>query len=151
MLIGSHLSIAGGMHNALLRAAGYGFRSVALFVRNQRQWRVPPLDGAAVRTFHAVREETGIGPVVAHGSYLVNLRYRKAGEEKEASGSAQSVITVPYAPEFRDLADNAEKVGNLNISPELLQTLLGSGEASGQGTGKGDERGSGKSQRGRKQ
>lgn len=26
---------------------------------------------------------------------------------------------------FRDLADNAEKVGNLNISPELLSTLLG--------------------------
>ncbi|QDU76754.1 SPFH domain / Band 7 family protein [Bremerella volcania] len=31
---------------------------------------------------------------------------------------------------FRDLADNAEKVGNLNISPELLATLLGnSGES----------------------
>jgi len=26
---------------------------------------------------------------------------------------------------FRDLADNAEKVGNLNISPDLLQALLG--------------------------
>jgi len=27
---------------------------------------------------------------------------------------------------FRDLADNAEKVGTLNISPELLQSLMGS-------------------------
>jgi hypothetical protein len=28
---------------------------------------------------------------------------------------------------FRDLADNAEKLGTLNISPDLLQTLLGGG------------------------
>jgi hypothetical protein len=49
---------------------------------------------------------------------------------------------------FRDLADNAEKVGNVNISPELLHALLGSSEASEQGTG---EAGSGKSQRGRRQ
>jgi len=27
---------------------------------------------------------------------------------------------------FRDLADNAEKIGNLNVSPELLSALLGS-------------------------
>jgi len=32
---------------------------------------------------------------------------------------------------FRDLADNAEKVGNLNISPELLATLLGDGKPDG--------------------
>lgn len=31
---------------------------------------------------------------------------------------------------FRDLADNAEKVGNLNISPDLLSTLLGEQEQS---------------------
>lgn len=28
---------------------------------------------------------------------------------------------------FRDLADNAGKVGNLNISPDLLNALLGAG------------------------
>ncbi len=88
MLIGSHLSIAGGMHHALLQAAGYGFRSVALFVRNQRQWRAPPLDGAAVRTFHAVREETGIGPVVAHGSYLVNLAGEPATRKQSIAATA---------------------------------------------------------------
>ena len=32
---------------------------------------------------------------------------------------------------FRDLADNAEKVGTLNISPELLQSLLGATENAG--------------------
>jgi uncharacterized membrane protein len=38
------------------------------------------------------------------GNYLVSLRYRKADG---GTGMVQSVVTVPYAPEFRDLADNA--------------------------------------------
>jgi uncharacterized membrane protein len=40
------------------------------------------------------------------GSYLVNLKYQKAGGDG-ASNMVQAVVTVPYAPEFRDLADNA--------------------------------------------
>ena len=40
------------------------------------------------------------------GSYLASLRYKKAGEG-EGGGMVQSVVTVPYAPEFRDLSDNA--------------------------------------------
>ena len=46
------------------------------------------------------------------GSYLVNLRYQRAdAKPKEgetiAPSMVQSVVNVPYAPEFRDLADNA--------------------------------------------
>lgn len=73
MLLGAHLSIAGGVHNALHRAAGYGFDTLALFVRNQRQWRSPPLTDAQAREFRRVRRRLGVGPIVAHGSYLVNL------------------------------------------------------------------------------
>ena len=31
---------------------------------------------------------------------------------------------------FRDLADNADKIGQLNVSPELLSTLLSQGDGS---------------------
>ena len=41
------------------------------------------------------------------GSYLVNLRYRKPGGEEGETGLVQTVVTVPYAAEFRDLSDNA--------------------------------------------
>lgn len=59
-------------------------------------------------------ELTQIGPGRYHGefragssgSYLVNLRYKKIGDQ-EHSGLAQSAINVPYAPEFRDLSDNS--------------------------------------------
>ncbi len=55
MKLGSHLSIAGGMHHALTDAAACGFDTVALFVRNQRQWQSKPLDDQAVTTFRRER------------------------------------------------------------------------------------------------
>ncbi|MHC4213491.1 MAG: glutamine amidotransferase [Planctomycetota bacterium] len=42
----------------------------------------------------------------ASGSYVINLRYRKLGENASTQ-LAQSTITIPFAPEFRDLSDNA--------------------------------------------
>jgi deoxyribonuclease-4 len=73
MILGSHLSIAGGPHKALQRAAEYGFATVAIFVRNQRRWRAPRLGQEAVASFRRARRRLGIRPVVAHGSYLINL------------------------------------------------------------------------------
>ncbi len=73
MLLGCHLSIAGGLHNVLLLARRYGIPTVAMFVRNQRRWRAPALTDEQVVLFRRTRAELGICPVVAHGSYLVNL------------------------------------------------------------------------------
>ena len=73
MLLGSHLSVAGGLEKALEAAHRFRFNTLALFVRNQRQWRCPPLAEAVVTKFHRLRDRLGIGPVVAHGSYLLNL------------------------------------------------------------------------------
>jgi len=44
--------------------------------------------------------------VPASGSYIVNLQYRKTGPE-EGTRLANAIVTVPFAPEFRDLSDNA--------------------------------------------
>ena len=88
MILGAHLSIAGGPWHALEKAAGYGLDCVALFVRNQRQWRTPPLSDEAVRRFRRVRRRLGIGPVVAHGSYLINLAGR--GEVRDRSIAAMA-------------------------------------------------------------
>ena len=42
---------------------------------------------------------------IASGSYVVNLQYRKPGPE-EGNRLASAIVTVPFAPEFRDLSDN---------------------------------------------
>ncbi len=73
MILGSHISIADGLGRAVEKAAALGFDAMALFVRNQLQWAVPPLGEDAVSAFRRARRRCGISPVVAHGSYLVNL------------------------------------------------------------------------------
>ncbi len=58
-------------------------------------------------------ELTQVGPgqfqgqfqAAASGSYVVNLRYRKLGEDTKTHFT-QTPVTVPFAPEFRDLSDN---------------------------------------------
>ena len=67
------MSIAGGLHKAFERAVETGCDCLQVFVKNQRQWQAAPLTDEDVRTWQRAGEETGIGPVVAHDSYLINL------------------------------------------------------------------------------
>jgi deoxyribonuclease-4 len=82
------MSIAGGAHKALLLARKHGFDTTALFVRNQRQWKAAPLTQEAVGLFRATQAKTRISPVVAHGSYLVNLAASGAVREKSIEAMA---------------------------------------------------------------
>jgi len=72
-MFGSHLSIAGGMHNALVAAEGYGMETVQVFTKNQQQWAARPLDLDVITTFRGHMERLRYGHVVAHDSYLINL------------------------------------------------------------------------------
>ncbi len=49
----------------------------------------------------------------AGGSYLVNLRYRPEGSGAGEASLAQTVVNVPFAPEFEDLTDNAALLGDV--------------------------------------
>ncbi len=72
-MFGSHLSTAGGLHNALIEAKRLDMQCVQVFTKNQRQWKCPPLDPAALKEWQQHRRETMSGPVVSHDSYLINL------------------------------------------------------------------------------
>ncbi len=82
MKIGSHLSISGGAHRALQNAADLQLDCVGMFVRSHVQWASPPLSDQAVATFRRTRRRLGVGPVVAHASYLVNLAGRDEVRDK---------------------------------------------------------------------
>ena len=78
MLVGSHLSIAGGMHLAIEAAVRLGLDCVQVFTKNQRQWRVKPLVQAEIDAFRAAVRTAGWDRhaerrLVSHNSYLVNL------------------------------------------------------------------------------
>ncbi|MEL6396546.1 MAG: deoxyribonuclease IV [Planctomycetota bacterium] len=73
-MFGSHLSIAGGMHNALDEAESLGLDTVQVFTKNQQQWKVKPLLDDAVAEWTARLERLGWqGRTVSHASYLINM------------------------------------------------------------------------------
>jgi len=73
--IGIHASIAGSYLNALESARKLGCNALQIFSSSPRMWqggpaRIPELDAAA---FRARRGELGLGPLVIHANYLINL------------------------------------------------------------------------------
>lgn len=80
-MLGSHLSIAGSMVNALNEGEKLGLGCVQVFTKNQQQWKAKPLDAAMVKEWHAavkrLKWNTGgpddRGGIVSHASYLINL------------------------------------------------------------------------------
>jgi len=90
-LFGSHLSIAGGMHNALLEAERLKLDTVQVFTKNQQQWRVKPLDPAAINDWLTELDRLGWrGRTVAHASYLINL----ASPDDELWNKSIDLMTV---------------------------------------------------------
>jgi deoxyribonuclease-4 len=71
VLLGAHCS--GGVKKALDRAAQLELDSVQLFVQSPRAWRFPDHDPNDLAAFREQRQELGIGGVLVHSLYLVNL------------------------------------------------------------------------------
>ena len=73
MLLGAHVSTAGGIHTAIDRVEAMGGESVQLFTQSPRTWRATNHDPANFERFKERRAEAGIGAVLCHALYLVNL------------------------------------------------------------------------------
>ncbi len=71
--IGAHMSIAGGVSRALDRGEELGLDTIQIFTKNANQWTGRPISDEEQDRFKRRKEETGIDPVIAHDSYLINL------------------------------------------------------------------------------
>src|SRR6476469_2987819 len=72
-MFGSHLSISGGLHNALLSAEKFGFDTVQVFTKNQQQWAAPVLIDAAICSWKEHCTRLKFQHTISHDSYLINL------------------------------------------------------------------------------
>jgi len=71
VLLGAHCE--GGVKKALDRAAELEVDAVQLFSQSPRAWRYPDHDPKDLAAFRERRRELGIGGVLIHSLYLVNL------------------------------------------------------------------------------
>lgn len=98
-LIGFHAPIAGGLHNALLKAREKDCDTVQIFSRNPRGWQARPLGDEEVENFKRVRRETRINPVAIHANYLINL------------AAADNVIREKSVASFREEIERGITLG----------------------------------------
>jgi len=96
------MSISGGVDTAFDRGAQIGCDAMQIFTKNNNQWRAAPLKEDAVERYHRRQAETGITPVVAHASYLLNLAtpddalWRKSIDALLIELERCDVLYIPY-------------------------------------------------------
>ncbi len=73
MVLGAHISIAGGISNAPIYGKDTTCDTIQIFTKNQMQWKIPVLNADEVRIFKSRMKENNILPGTVHSSYLVNL------------------------------------------------------------------------------
>ncbi|EST59586.1 deoxyribonuclease IV [Proteus hauseri] len=73
--VGAHVSAAGGVDQAVLRAHEIKATAFALFTKNQRQWKAAPLSTEVIDKFKKNCEIYSYSPsqILPHDSYLINL------------------------------------------------------------------------------
>jgi deoxyribonuclease-4 len=71
MILGAHMSIAGGVDKALERGRSISCEAVQIFTRNQLRWSSPALRDEEIRNFLELK--VAFRAVLAHASYLINL------------------------------------------------------------------------------
>ncbi|HEX5724872.1 MAG TPA: TIM barrel protein, partial [Longimicrobiaceae bacterium] len=152
MLLGAHVSTAGGCRNAPARAAEIGATAIQIFTKQPNRWAEVALSDDECSAYGAAVTERAIGYASAHDSYLINLaspdpvlRDRslaafKAELRRAAQLGLAALVTHPGnatdGDAARGLAQNAalveeslEEVGGTVMV--LLETTAGSGKVLG--------------------
>lgn len=111
--VGVHVSVAGGLHEGLLRAVEAGCDCAQIFLTNPRSWTAKPLEDEVVERFHRIKnnEAKSLLPLVAHMPYLPNL----ASMDEEI-----------FRKSVESLSDNLMRCDALGIN--FLVVHMGKGE-----------------------
>jgi len=117
-LLGAHMSIAGGVGNALLEGKKVDCDAIQIFTKSSRQWASKPYSKEEIELFHINRKETGIGVVVAHDSYLLNM------------GSPDAALRSRSVAAFIDELERCEVLGVTHLIAHP-GSHVGAGELAG--------------------
>jgi deoxyribonuclease-4 len=72
MLIGAHVSPAGGLHRAVERGSALGARAIQIFNQSPRMWRPTAYGDEDFARFREALAASAIGGVLIHAVYLLN-------------------------------------------------------------------------------
>jgi deoxyribonuclease-4 len=89
VILGSHVSVAGGPANAFLNAKEIGGDAAQIFVKPPRKLRgIKPFSKEQIAAWEESRKASRVREIVVHGNYLINL----AGEGHVAEYSREAFL-----------------------------------------------------------
>lgn len=152
MRLGVHVSIAGGLPQAVARAKRLSCTTMQIFSRSPRGGPAPKLTLADAKRFDAQRRQAGIDPLAVHGPYIINLASPEPAMWKQSVAlyqeeyarvttlSAQYLVTHVGSHRGKGEAAGIERVAKaVNQTLEGLRStvmiLLENTAGSGQGIG----------------
>jgi deoxyribonuclease-4 len=151
ILLGAHISIAGGTHEAPARAKRIGATAMQIFTKMANRWAERACEDEECKSFREALADTEVAKISAHDSYLINLA---SPDETLRARSFDSFLSelrrcealgldylVSHPGNFMDdrasgIARNAESIGAaLEAVPGrttiLMETTAGSGTSIG--------------------
>jgi deoxyribonuclease-4 len=102
MRVGAHVSIAGGVDNAVQNELDVGGNCGQIFTHSPQVWQDPNIEDDEAESFRSGTSESLDGPWVIHSSYLVNLCTPKDDLREKSVDSMQKEVDaaaklgIPY-------------------------------------------------------
>jgi len=93
MLIGAHVSAAGGSNKAVARAEEIGAECFQIFASSPRMWSAKPIADDVAQKYAEEMKRAGMGPTVLHGKYLIAL----GAEDPELLAKSEKALRADVA------------------------------------------------------
>jgi deoxyribonuclease-4 len=97
--LGAHVSVSGGIQTAIDRVEAMDGDCVQIFTQSPRTWRPTNHDPANFERFKERRAEAGIGGVLCHALYLINLASPKDELYEKSVAALENTMDVAVAIE----------------------------------------------------
>src|SRR5687767_10690506 len=94
MLIGAHVSPAGGLPNAIERGADLGCESIQIFHQSPRAWRPTAYSEDDFAAFREAMAPSPIGAVIIHAVYLINCATKDRELRKKSLTSLTHALWI---------------------------------------------------------
>jgi deoxyribonuclease IV len=123
MLIGAHVSPAGGLPKAIARGEALGARAIQIFNQSPRQWRPTAYPEEDIAAFREAMAESQIDAVLIHAVYLINCASEDPGIRAKSLTSlihslrvgeqigAQGVVLHPGSAKTGDVKEAIARAG----------------------------------------
>ena len=130
-MLGSHLSISDGLAAAARMASDLTMDTVQVFTKNQRQWKVKPLDPVAAEDWRQALADLGwLDRTVSHASYLINLAspddelWRKSIDLMTEEIQRCEALSIPYLVHHPGAYTTGDAASGLKRIALAYKTLL---------------------------